>query len=156
MMRSMATRKRDTCPCGGETYVGCCEPLHRGERIAADAEELMRSRYSAFARGEAEYLYITLHSSHDDRETPRAEWLRKFAETQDASIYRGLRIVQTQPPGEDGVAKVLFTVRTREKGKNASFSELSYFAREDGAWRYITGVIAGGKSELTIAALEDI
>ncbi|HEX8865525.1 MAG TPA: SEC-C metal-binding domain-containing protein, partial [Lentzea sp.] len=38
------------CPCGtGQSYVDCCGALHSGARTAATAEQLMRSRYSAFA-----------------------------------------------------------------------------------------------------------
>jgi SEC-C motif-containing protein len=37
------------CPCGGGAYGSCCRPLIAGEQLAATAEQLMRSRYSAFA-----------------------------------------------------------------------------------------------------------
>lgn len=53
-----------SCPCGsGRPYAECCGALHRGERAAATAEELMRSRYSAFARGDEGYLIRTWHPS---------------------------------------------------------------------------------------------
>ena len=39
-----------TCPCGsGTPYDGCCDRLHRGAAQAGTAEELMRSRYAAYA-----------------------------------------------------------------------------------------------------------
>ena len=47
------------CPCGGGSYGRCCAPMHRGERQAPTAEQLMRSRYSAFVRGEVDYLLAT-------------------------------------------------------------------------------------------------
>lgn len=47
------------CPCGGGAYRSCCGPLHRGNQRAKTAEQLMRSRYSAFARGEIDYLLAT-------------------------------------------------------------------------------------------------
>ncbi|MDR3660035.1 MAG: SEC-C metal-binding domain-containing protein, partial [Mycobacterium sp.] len=34
-------------------YAACCGPLHRGERPAATAVALMRSRFAAFAFGDA-------------------------------------------------------------------------------------------------------
>ena len=49
---------QDPCPCGGDRYGSCCAPLHRGERQAATAEQLMRSRYSAYALGEVEDIAI--------------------------------------------------------------------------------------------------
>ena len=50
------------CPCpSGDTYDDCCAPLHRGERDAPTAVQLMRSRYSAFAVGDMPYLLRTWH-----------------------------------------------------------------------------------------------
>ena len=52
------------CPCGtGGPYDECCGALHRGEATAPTAERLMRSRYSAFVRHNAEYLRQTWHPS---------------------------------------------------------------------------------------------
>jgi len=50
------------CPClSGETYDHCCGPFHAGRAQAPTAEQLMRSRYSAFAVGDVEYLRATWH-----------------------------------------------------------------------------------------------
>ena len=52
-----------TCPCGlGDDYDACCGRLHAGAP-APTAESLMRSRYSAFAVGDAGYLLRTWHPS---------------------------------------------------------------------------------------------
>lgn len=147
--------KGSSCPCGGESYATCCGPLHEGARDAKNAEELMRSRYSAFARNIPDYLWETLHSTHEDRQLDAVVFAERFSANSPNRTYRGLRIIETRPPDADGVARVLFTARIRDRGRSADFSELSYFALEDGRWRYITGVIAGGKSELKIDALED-
>ncbi len=68
------------CPCGsGATYATCCGPLHRGDAAAATAEQLMRSRYSAFARGDADYLLATWHPRTRPASMdldPRIEWRR--------------------------------------------------------------------------------
>jgi len=51
------------CPCGtGLSYAECCGRLHEGTVSAATAEQLMRSRYSAFAVGDPAYLLTTWHS----------------------------------------------------------------------------------------------
>lgn len=52
------------CPClSGLTYDDCCGRLHSGAGTAQTAEQLMRSRYSAFAVSDADYLRTTWHSS---------------------------------------------------------------------------------------------
>ncbi|HWD81129.1 MAG TPA: YchJ family metal-binding protein [Kribbella sp.] len=49
-----------TCPCGQDLpYAACCGRLHRGEATAATAEQLMRSRYTAFVMHDAAYLRRT-------------------------------------------------------------------------------------------------
>ncbi|MFZ2176709.1 MAG: YchJ family metal-binding protein, partial [Rhodococcus sp. (in: high G+C Gram-positive bacteria)] len=52
------------CPCLlGEPYDDCCGRYHRGVTTAPTAERLMRSRFSAFAVLDAEYLLATWHPS---------------------------------------------------------------------------------------------
>ena len=49
----------EVCPCGLGIYESCCQPLHQGKRTAQTAEQLMRSRYSAFAKQEINYIQQT-------------------------------------------------------------------------------------------------
>ncbi len=52
------------CFCGASvSFENCCEPYIKGSKNAPTAETLMRSRYSAFATGAADYLMNTTHSS---------------------------------------------------------------------------------------------
>jgi SEC-C motif-containing protein len=49
-----------TCPCcSGKQFSLCCEPYIKGTAKAPTAEALMRSRYSAYAVHNANYLYKT-------------------------------------------------------------------------------------------------
>lgn len=52
----------EKCICGSHIdYTTCCEPFHRKMKNAQTAEELMRSRFAAFAKGEVDYLVATTH-----------------------------------------------------------------------------------------------
>lgn len=52
------------CYCGSSlSFENCCEPYLKTQQKAPTAETLMRSRYSAFATGAADYLVSTTHSS---------------------------------------------------------------------------------------------
>ncbi|RTL11341.1 MAG: hypothetical protein EKK56_08720 [Flavobacteriaceae bacterium] len=52
------------CYCGNPIpFQDCCEPYIKGIANAPTAEKLMRSRYSAFATGAADYLVNTTHIS---------------------------------------------------------------------------------------------
>ena len=48
------------CYCGtGKAFIECCQPYISGNEKAPTAEALMRSRYSAYAVHDAEYLWQT-------------------------------------------------------------------------------------------------
>jgi SEC-C motif-containing protein len=128
------------CACGsGAAYAACCGPLHRGEREAADAEALMRSRYAAFALGHVEYLWKTLHPDHDDRARPRDVVLAELRAAARANKYMGLRVIDRRAPDAHGIARVLFGARVFERGRDKSFVEASLFAHDGDGWRYLDG-----------------
>jgi SEC-C motif-containing protein len=126
---------RDTygqpCPCGsGAGYHACCGPLHHGERAAGTAEELMRSRYSAFARGDADYLFRTWH--------PRT---RPADVTVDpAVVWTSLQVTDIEAGGaEDDRGEVEFTARFDDDGRPSEMHERSRFERRAGRWVYVDG-----------------
>jgi SEC-C motif-containing protein len=122
------------CPCGRTTAKGqvvafsdCCGPLHEGE-APADAQRLMRSRYSAFVLGDTAYLLRTWHPS-----TRPAS-----LELEVGSQWLGLEIRRHAVTGEHS-AEVEFVARFRVGGRAVRQHERSRFVREDGAWFYVDG-----------------
>jgi len=93
----------------------------------------MRSRFAAFAIGDAEYLWRTLHPDHEDRALPKDEVLRTLKATSRALKYMRLTILDARD------TRVLFLAAVFDKGKNRSFVELSSFARDGVGWRYLAG-----------------
>jgi len=134
---------KDACPCAsGARYDECCGPYHTGAE-APDAEALMRSRYAAFVRGDAAYLWHTLHADHDDRERSSEEELREgLARQRGKVVYRGLKILEVTPPDADGAATVTFHASIRARGKDASFTECSTFVHDGTGWRYLCGDVS--------------
>ena len=55
------------CPCGRGLYVECCQPLHLEQQYAQNAEQLMRSRYSAFALQQVDWAAGLFRSCCDCR-----------------------------------------------------------------------------------------
>ncbi|ABW15161.1 SEC-C motif domain protein [Parafrankia sp. EAN1pec] len=119
----------DQCPCGSHReYAQCCEPFHLGSP-APTAEALMRSRYSAFARGLAPYLLRTWHPS------TRPDRLDLDAGT----TWRALQIVDTVNGGPDddtGVVEFRAIARSAD-GERRVQHERSTFTRIDGRWLYV-------------------
>jgi len=125
------------CPCGsGKDFAACCGPYIAGDAPAPTAEALMRSRYSAYATANAKYLKDTLAKGVDDGD-----------ELSDAEIakadWTGLEIRDTEAGGvDDDTGEVEFTAYyTAQDGERFAHRERSTFAREDGRWVYVDGVI---------------
>ena len=102
----------------------------------------MRSRFSAFALGLGEYLVDTLAASHEDRAHDPAVLAKALSHAKDTQKFLGLEIRETHAEGDHG--EVLFHARVFERGVDKSFTERSRFAKEQGAWRYVDGVIEEG------------
>ena len=127
----MAKRKvaaADACPCGGGNYATCCEPYHRGA-VAETAEKLMRARYSAFVKGEWEFV----HRTWDERTRPSLADLQ----SDDGGKWLGLE-VRRHVAGQDQ-ASVEFVARYKVDGRAQRLHEISRFVREQGQWLYVDG-----------------
>jgi len=133
------------CPCGGPRaaatiapYGDCCGRWHAGplHLQAPDAEHLMRSRYSAFVLGLADYLLATWHPSTRPAslqlDGPGLRWL-------------GLTVKQHRQQDPDH-ATVAFVARSKQGGRAQRLEENSRFVREHEAagprWYYLDGEIA--------------
>ncbi|MBK0418955.1 zinc chelation protein SecC [Leucobacter sp. CSA1] len=90
----------------------------------------MRSRYSAFAVGDAAYLLRTWHPS-----TRPAS-----LELDDGLEWKRLLVEACEAGGPfDATGRVTFTAIAREGGSRLVQRERSRFAREGGAWFYVDG-----------------
>jgi SEC-C motif-containing protein len=122
---------KDACPCGrGAAFDLCCGRYLGTGVPAPDAEALMRSRYTAFVRGDAAHLLATWHSSRRPATLelePGVKWL-------------GLE-VKRHTPVDAAHAEVEFVARSRIQGRGQRLHERSRFVCEDGHWLYMDGDI---------------
>ncbi|MGL1957774.1 MAG: YchJ family protein [Colwellia sp.] len=59
-MNNLNAVDNNICPCGSALlFKLCCNPFIQGEKQAKTPEQLMRSRYSAYAINNAQYIYDT-------------------------------------------------------------------------------------------------
>lgn len=123
------------CTCGsGRSYDTCCGPLIAG-LPAPTVEALMRSRYTAYARGDANYLQRTSAGPAALR-FDRADIENSFQRTE----WLGLEVRKVEAgKAADNLGHVTFTVRFRQNGEIHALSERSEFRRVDGAWCYWSG-----------------
>lgn len=124
------------CPClSGSSYGECCGPLHAGTASAPTAERLMRSRFSAFALGDAAYLLASWHPSTRPPSLELDEGLR---------WYR-LDILGRSAGGpldREGVVEFVAHHRPRPgfPGTAGTQHETSRFVREEGHWYYVSAL----------------
>ncbi|MEH6471911.1 MAG: YchJ family protein [Halopseudomonas sp.] len=124
------------CPCGSlVSYQQCCQPAINGSRPAATAEALMRSRYSAYALGEVDYLIATTHP--DFRQGLNRQSL---LEDKQQIRWLQLQIISAQAGAhDDDQGEVSFIATFSEQGHFAALQERSRFLRIDQRWYYCDG-----------------
>ncbi len=121
------------CTCGsGRDFDHCCGPILAGEP-AETAEALLRSRYTAFATADTDYLVDTLTPDiRDSFDRIEAESTAAEAKWQSLEIRN--------VTGGDAAATIEFVARFSLRGETRIHHELSQFRREDGRW-----LCAGGQ-----------
>lgn len=123
------------CPCGSrKSYEECCAPYHNGE-AAPTAEALMRSRYSAFEKGQMQYLAETLtdesRMDYDAAETE--QWAGQ-------AIWKKLEVVKVEG-GQDGdeTGQVEFKAYFKMGGQQQVHHEIGHFVKREDRWYYADG-----------------
>jgi SEC-C motif-containing protein len=114
-------------------YAGCCQPYIDGLINAPSAEHVMRSRYTAYTLGLADYVLATWAPQTrpgsliiEAPGTPHAiRWLG-------LSVHSHTLLTPTQ-------AQVMFTARYREGGRGYRLKEHSRFVLIEDTWYYLDG-----------------
>jgi SEC-C motif domain protein len=111
------------CPCcSGQNYADCCAPVHQN-LTANSPEQLMRSRFAAYALQKWDYLLVTWHSStrpaqlNDD---DACTWLKLVIQHSDANT-------------------VEFSAYFKDGAQYGVLHETSNFVQENGRWVYVDG-----------------
>lgn len=123
------------CPCGGENLTTCCGPFLSGKADPATAEQLMRSRYSAFALGNVDYIINSHHpETRDEVERQEIEVWSKESE------WHALSVLRVEAGGEqDEQGLVDFVARYTLKGLTTEHRERALFERHEGKWVFRDG-----------------
>ncbi len=125
------------CPCkSGKNYTECCSLYHHGIS-AANALQLMRSRYSAYALGQVDYIIETTHPKNRQYKSDFKSWRHELLAFCTQTHFQNLEILDFI----DGQNKayVSFFARLQQHGRDASFKEKSYFEKVNGKWMYRSG-----------------
>lgn len=120
------------CPCGATNYSSCCEPLHLGEMKAETAQQLMRSRFSAFAKNKIDYILLTTALGQQKYlDMPAiSDWAQ-------SNQWLKLEIIRTQEKLDKNHALIEFKARYHNGQQDQIHHEVSYFVRFEDAWYFL-------------------
>lgn len=120
----------DLCPCGTtRPYAACCGRFIDEEALPETAEELMRSRFSAYARGRDDYIVATEPGA--DPEAVR-QWINQVR-------FVALRVLSAQGGSDDEEGTVVFEADLDSHGRLHTHRETSRFVRREGRWLFVQG-----------------
>lgn len=125
------------CPCGSNLkYKKCCRLFHHGEK-ATTALELMKSRYSAYAVNDTEYIMRTTDTNNSDFSRDKVSWGKKIKQFMDDTQFVSLDILEFLENEEESF--VTFKVNMFIDGVDSSFIEKSRFVKNNDEWFYESG-----------------
>jgi SEC-C motif-containing protein len=112
----------------------CCGRFIQGWEDPTTAEELMRSRFTAYALREVDYLVATHDPAHLPDRVQILDWARR-------AKFTGLDIKETVDGGKDDEAGIVeFEADFEEAGEKQQHRERSRFKRIDGKWFYVDAI----------------
>jgi SEC-C motif-containing protein len=136
------------CPCRlmdstKLTWEECCGPYLSGAKKPATAEILMRSRYSAMATEQIDYIENTQKKSADDDFDLEAtvQWAKN-------SNWHGLKVTHTELGKENDVTGIVeFSAFFEDKktGNKLEHKERSTFEKINHQWLFVEGDMIKGK-----------
>lgn len=126
------TKQHQQCPCcSTKLFSGCCGPVIQDQSRAKTAEQLMRSRYTAFTQANNEYLMNSWAMETRPQEISTED---------DAIQWLGLEVLECENgSANDREGFVRFTARFLSSGHLCCLHESSHFIKEDGLWYYLDG-----------------
>jgi len=130
------------CPCGSDnSFSQCCDLLINNHKLALSPEQLMRSRYSAYAINNAEYIYKTYAKKSQNFQS-----IQEIKEWAEQTKWLKLVIHSTSEFDSNNCTSVLptveFTAYYQHHGKYYQLAEKSNFCIENKQWRYLDGEVS--------------
>jgi SEC-C motif-containing protein len=127
---------KDPCFCGSlKAYDQCCGPYHSGQS-APTPEALMRSRYSAYALANIDYIEKTMKGPalENFKVSDAKAWAQSVK-------WSSLKVIKTSKHESDpNIGYVNFCAKYKAQGRMHKLEEHSEFHREQGCWFYTRAI----------------
>lgn len=122
---------KNTCPCGsGKLFKSCCQPFITGESFPETAEQLMRSRYTAYTLADIPYIEKTQsgEAAQDFHFDEAKQWASQVK-------WCGLNVL------EAALNQVEYVARYIVGNKLVLLQERSQFEKIGDHWFYVSGTL---------------
>ncbi len=122
-----------SCYCGtDQKFSNCCEPYILGKKLPDSAEQLMRSRYTAYCIKKMDYIFITTdHQARDEFDHKgNEEWAQK-------AHFEKLEILKSEDSGTKGIVE--FKATFKIDLEIHIHHEVSTFRKNKGQWFFRSG-----------------
>ena len=130
------TSPNSPCPCGSKNkYKKCCLIFHKGAKPKT-ALLLMKSRYSAYAVGNATYIVNTTHKNNSDHIEDIKAWKESIKIFCKNTEFLDLEILDFVEGEEEAF------VTFRASLSSGDMTEKSRFLKVDNRWLYENGIIS--------------
>lgn len=124
------------CPCGTKNdYAECCGSYISGVKNPPNPEALMRSRYTAFSKGDMDYIAATMRgpAAEDFDPLDARSWAQK-------AQWLGLNVVNVTPLEDKGTKGfVEFIANFKLDDREQRIHEIGEFHLKEGRWYYFDG-----------------
>lgn len=121
------------CPCGSDKkLINCCYPIILDHAKAITAEQLMRSRYTAYSLNLTKHIMKTMLKTTDHN---NSQSIKEFAQN---TKFVKLTIVKTiDGSAEDTTGSVEFKAIIKQNNSLSTMHECSKFKKINAKWYYI-------------------
>lgn len=120
----------EACNCGdSRPYEACCGRYLEGTDRPQLAEQLMRSRFTAYARGNLDYVVASELNADPEAVS---NWMKQ-------TRFLRLRVLSAQGGPDDDEGSVTFEADLETAGRAHTHRETSRFRKIDGNWIFIQG-----------------
>nr|WP_315277035.1 YchJ family protein [uncultured Acinetobacter sp.] len=120
------------CPCGQGNYQHCCQPLHVGQAHAESASQLMRSRYSAFALQQIDYIVQTTALGQQASLDVGA-----IADWNNSNQWLKLEVLNSNEKLDKNHAQVEFKAHYHDGKQTQIHHEISHFVQHQARWYFL-------------------
>lgn len=122
------------CPCNsGLDYNDCCQPFH-DNKLPDSALALMRSRYSAYALNNPEYIIRTTHPNHPNYKKNHNQWVQEISDFCLNTQFQKLEILEVIEGFNESF--VTFNAYLLQNNKKIQLTEKSQFLKIKKQWLY--------------------